>query len=247
MIYKSFNFRILFLLPLLLCGAMLFAQDGVSADIGKTLFKGNCAQCHNKNMKDDLTGPALGGVRERWEGKEELLNAWIRNSQAVIADGDEYAVALYNKWNKTLMNPFPNLTDDQIESILLYVDGMYAGTYGKPAGAPVIDDKPIEKADNTLLYAILLGILALLAVVLTKLVSNLNYLAEVKAGNAPLGRTTLTDILTSKGVIGFLVFALVIFMGYTTVNSAIDLNRQQGYTPEQPINFSHATHAGIQK
>src|SRR5690606_26922930 len=50
--------------------------------------------------------------------------------------------------------------------------------------------------------------------------------------------------LTSRGVIGFLIFALVILGGYTTVNNAIDLGRQQGYAPEQPIKFSHALHAG---
>ena len=33
-------------------------------DKGKTLFKDNCASCHNKNMKDDMTGPALGGAKE---------------------------------------------------------------------------------------------------------------------------------------------------------------------------------------
>jgi len=248
MIYKSFNFRILFLLPFLFCGVMLFAQDGATASVadGKALFKNNCASCHNKNMKDNSTGPALGGVEERWDGREETLYAWIRNSSAVIASGDEYANKIFNDWKQVQMNAFPNLTDVQIESILLYVNDQMIpkDTGGGELGVVGVTPK---KEDNTLLYAILLGILGMLAVVLTKLVSNLNYLAEVKAGNAPLGRTSLVDILTSKGVIGFLVFALVIFMGYTTVNSAIDLNRQQGYTPEQPINFSHATHAGIQK
>jgi len=89
---------------------------------GKRLFKINCAQCHNKNMVDDLTGPALKGVKERWLGKEALLYDWIRNSQAVIATGDPYAKELYTKWNKTLMNPFPNLTDEEIEAILEYIE-----------------------------------------------------------------------------------------------------------------------------
>ena len=35
-------------------------------EAGKSLFKANCAQCHAKNMKSNLTGPALGGVEERW-------------------------------------------------------------------------------------------------------------------------------------------------------------------------------------
>jgi hypothetical protein len=32
-----------------------------------------------------------------------------------------------------------------------------------------------------------------------------------------------------------------------TVNNAINLGRQQGYQPDQPIKFSHATHAGLHK
>ncbi|MBI5914780.1 MAG: cytochrome c, partial [Bacteroidetes bacterium] len=44
----------------------LFAQDPAAIEAGKVLFKNNCASCHNKNMKDKLTGPALGGLQERW-------------------------------------------------------------------------------------------------------------------------------------------------------------------------------------
>ncbi|MBK8557670.1 MAG: c-type cytochrome [Lewinellaceae bacterium] len=33
---------------------------------GKSLFIANCASCHAKDMKSNLTGPALGGVEERW-------------------------------------------------------------------------------------------------------------------------------------------------------------------------------------
>jgi len=53
--------------------------------------------------------------------------------------------------------------------------------------------------------------------------------------------------LTSKGVIGFLIFGLVVLAGYTTVTNATNLGRQQGYQPDQPIKFSHVTHAGINK
>ena len=46
-------------------------------------------------MKDDLTGPALGAVEERWaDYPEEDLYNWIRNSGAMIADGHPRAVEL---------------------------------------------------------------------------------------------------------------------------------------------------------
>lgn len=89
---------------------------------GKALFKVNCASCHNKNMIDDMTGPALSGVLDRWNGREDLLKEWIRNSSKVIESGDPYAVDLYRKWNKSVMTSFPNLNDQEIEAILVYVE-----------------------------------------------------------------------------------------------------------------------------
>ena len=61
--YKQLFSRALFLLILLTgTSVALEAQDPAA---GEALFKANCASCHNRNMKDDLTGPALGGVEER--------------------------------------------------------------------------------------------------------------------------------------------------------------------------------------
>lgn len=91
---------------------------------GKHLFKRNCAACHNRNMQDDMTGPALKGTKERWKGREELLYQWIRNSQAVVASGDEYAIQLYNDWNKSVMTAFPNLKDEDIKALLDYIESV---------------------------------------------------------------------------------------------------------------------------
>jgi len=238
------------LISILIVIATLFGLSGayaqVSVDLGKDLFKANCAQCHNRNMKDNLTGPALGGTRDRWAGREELLYAWIRNSQAVIATGDPYAVALYNQWNKVLMNPFPNLTDDQITSILDYVDAAYTGALdagSAQTGAVVAVDQP--KTNYGLIYGLLAGLLALIALILARIISNLDHMNKVAAGELDAPRRTLAQLLTSRSVVAFVLFALIVLGGYTTVNNAIALGRQQNYAPEQPIKFSHATHAGL--
>ena len=89
--------------------------------IGKKLFKLNCATCHNKNMYDDLTGPALANVSKRWEGRENILVEWIRNSGKVLASGDTYAVRLFKEW-KTTMPAFPNLTDEEVAALLNYIE-----------------------------------------------------------------------------------------------------------------------------
>jgi len=233
---------------LILCVGALSAQN---LDEGKNLFKVNCASCHAKDMKNNLTGPALGGTQERWaDYPQEDLYSWIRNSQALISTGHPRANELWSQWKPTVMTNFQNLTDDQIANILGYIDGVYQGTYGVPPGGAVATTAvgvEAEESDNTMLFTVLFLILGLLALVLTRIVSNLNYLAQAKEGNAPANRQTIADTLTSSGVIGFLIFAAVVLGGYTTVNNAIGLNRMQGYKPEQPIKFSHATHAGMQK
>ncbi|MFZ2898589.1 MAG: c-type cytochrome [Saprospiraceae bacterium] len=246
---KRFTAYLLFLCFFLAAG-IASAQDAApAADLaeGETLFKNNCAACHNKNMKDNLTGPALGGTEERWAAyPREDLYKWINNSQAMINAGHPRAVELWNQWKPTVMSNF-NLSDQQIENILAYINDVYtrvpvtavapgAGAAGEP-----------QKPNNTLLFLGLFVVLGLVALVLSQILNNLNYLAKVKESGVAPPRKTLVQTLTSKGVIAFVVFALVVLGGYTTVNNAINLGRQQGYQPEQPIKFSHATHAGLHK
>ena len=240
----------LLILVLSVFALSLTAQEADIAE-GKALFKAQCNQCHAKDMKSKLTGPALGGLEERWaDYPREDLYSWIRNSQAMISAGHPRATELWNEWKPTIMNPFPELTDQQMENIIAYVnctyDGSCTGTPGLPTPGEVC--VPVEaEDDNRLMFGILLFILTLLAIVLARIISNLNYMAQAKEGTAPARRKTLVDILTSKGVIGFVLFALIVVGGFTTVNNAINLGRQQGYQPDQPIKFSHAVHACEQK
>jgi mono/diheme cytochrome c family protein len=221
-------------------------QAEVSPDAGKTLFKNYCAQCHAKNMKSALTGPALGGAEANWEQAD--LYAWIRNSTAMIEAGHPRAVELWNQYKPTVMTAFPDLTDDEIASILAYIDGVYTSTYGaaKVIAAEDTGSTKEDKASNTWVYWGLAGFLALLTILLARIINNLDVMAAAKEGKV-LHQKSVWEILTSKGLVTLLVFALVILGGYTTINKAIDLGRQQDYAPDQPIKFSHATHAGLHK
>src|SRR5258708_39703536 len=106
------------LLPsLVLLGNTSFAQDG------KALFQSNCASCHSPIKV--ITGPALKGVTERVPDKN-LLHAWIKNNQKVLASGNPYFNTLYNQYNKTAMNIFTTLTDGEIDAILKYVESYQA-------------------------------------------------------------------------------------------------------------------------
>lgn len=251
--YKSLIMRSLSIFFLFFFALNLtFAQGERTPELdqGMQLFKNNCGSCHAKNMKAKMTGPALAGVEERWEGDNERLYAWIRNSQAFLATGDEYANNLYQEYGGSVMTAFPNLTDAEIANILGYINAVATTGYPpKAVGDVAVTGAPGQSSggSNTLMYGILALILAILSMVLARIVANLNHMQKVKAGLPAPARQTMWQIVTGSSVVGMLIFAFVIWGGYQTVNNAIDLGRTQGYAPTQPIKFSHETHAGLHK
>ncbi len=248
MAFKRLTYKLL-VLALSFLTFSTFGQE-VNIDAGKTLFKNNCAACHNKDMKSKLTGPPLGGTQDNWDSEEDLYQ-WIRNSQGMIADGNPRATELWNEWKPGVMTSFPNLTDEDIANILGYIDFQVAGGGGggsKDDLAASECEVPTEAEDsNRLLYGFLFVVLALLAVILARIISNLNHMEEIKETGITPQRKTLAEILTGKSVVSFAIFLVIVAGGYITVNNSINLGRQQGYQPEQPINFSHIIHACEQK
>lgn len=92
---------------------------------GKKLFKINCGSCHNRNMKSDMTGPALNGVRERWSNFPitDLYN-WVKNSSKLVEEGHPRATAIYKEWNRSPMTSFSGMTDEEVETILVYIESV---------------------------------------------------------------------------------------------------------------------------
>ena len=222
----------------LICSLLLSTQNSYAAPAaaldGKAIFANNCAVCHNP-LKD-ATGPALQGVDKRVPSKDWIYN-WVHNSGAVIASGDPYATALYGKW-KANMTAFPNLSKEEIDAVITYVNGVVPVDPNKnPTGGT---GAPAE--DNTWLYAGITVILLLLMLILWRANSGLRRMAEAKDGD---GVTKEMPIYRSKLAIAITVIVVTILAGYWMVNGAINMGRQQNYQPEQPIYYSHAVHAGI--
>ncbi len=94
--------------------------DGKTID-GKALFKVNCTSCHSASTKR-TTGPGLQGVLSRIPGGDWKYN-WVRNSTKLIESGDAYANKIFNDYNKSIMTPFPALSNAEIDEILRYADG----------------------------------------------------------------------------------------------------------------------------
>lgn len=219
---------------------VLLAQP--SKEAGKELFSANCASCHAKTMVTDATGPALAGVEERWADFPRTdLYKWIRGSQAMIQAGHPRAVELWGKYKPTVMNNFPQLTDEQIESLILYINDPGGP---KKADGPAVAEKKEESGSWT--YVGLALILGLLAFALMRIVNNLQNITRVQGGQSPIVKTT-GEIMSTKGFVAFAVFALTLIFGYKTVDNATKMGRSQDYEPDQPIAFSHKIHAGVNK
>src|SRR5210317_1236119 len=93
---------------------------------GEKIFKSTCAACHKLDKK--LIGPALANIGELRD--QDWLIAWIKDSPAMIASGDELAIQVFEENNKLPMIANPQLSDQDIIDILAYVDGK------EPIGGP---------------------------------------------------------------------------------------------------------------
>jgi cytochrome c551/c552 len=212
----------------------------VQAQDGKALFNQKCASCHA--IDKNLVGPALKGVEDRWDDKAMLYD-WVRNSAAVIKKGYPRAVAVYNEYNKVQMTAFPELKNEDIDAILAYVNtggAKAAAAADAPAGGTPADDA--AESDSNLLYGILTLILAVIALILLQVNSNLRKMSDEAEGEyvaEPI------PFYRNKAYIAIFAILLFMFGGYMTFQGAQNLGRSKNYQPEQPIFYSHTVHAGI--
>lgn len=243
-------------------GSQPRTQDPEQVEQGKTLFNNNCSACHAVT-NEVVVGPGLQGINER-RPLDWLIN-WIHNPQKMIESGDQYSVDLYNKFNKQIMPAFADLTDQEVQSILAYVDVASRGenaatvTGGDadlmlvPSGtgaAGTVQDGGLGSTSFTIILVALLVILLLVLLVLIMIVSLLSKFLSDKKDLAPEDREVLQQKVNWKGIVqssafkggAALIFALVV--GKVANDQVMSIGIQQGYAPKQPIAYSHKLHAG---
>ena len=218
------------------CALILFSNTATAAPDGKALFQANCASCHNP-LKD-ATGPALKGISATFPNKQWGYD-WVHNSSALIAKGDKTAVDIYNKFNKTQMTSFPNLSNEDIDAILKYADDYKAPEAPKPG-----DGKQTETASEGggYLYTIITLSLLVLVIILWRANQALGRAANDKEG---IINEKEVPLYRNKVVIAIVAILVFIMAGYWLVNGAINQGRQQNYRPLQPVFYSHKVHAGV--
>ncbi len=216
------------------------AQDVVE---GKTLFNAKCKSCHA--LDHDLTGPAL--TPKVNELDESFLIPWIKNNVALIASGNKQAIEA-SKFSASEMKTFPELSDDQIKSIIAYAK---VGEPKKEAAAgAVVKDEGV----SGLSIAGIIGIIILAIVVLVVLGRSVKVLERLILEKQGIDTTEEETVPLSVGVrrlfknkkfVFFFILCLVITLGSFGWMGMWDTGVHTGYQPVQPIKFSHELHAGI--
>jgi len=240
-------------LSLLLSNSLLsqdIPTDQATIDAGASLFRQNCTVCHQ--VKAKVIGPALEGVYDRRD--ISWILAYVKNSQKVIASGDEYAVNLFNEYNNVEMTSFDFLDDDQILSIIAYIKAeaekedvaVIEGGEGLAKG----EQSDVASDYLTVVLIGLIVVLALIMVVLVIIVSVLKKFLQQKEG---LDEADIDIVKQSinfgvffkhKATIGVMVFLFTAILLKNTIDGLYAIGVQQGYAPTQPIAFSHKLHAG---
>ncbi len=213
--------------------AVLSFGNKLVAQNGEVIFRELCARCHAIDVQ--LTGPALQGIQTRVPDKK-LLADWIHNSPAVLATGNKYFNDLFKQYNNTPMPPFPGITDAEMDALITYISTPPADDGGGTGGQQVVDEK-----DNSILYGVLTLILAVVALIMLQVNSNLKKLSDDKDG-VPSGEPI--PFYRNKTYIALVTVVLFIVGGYYLATGAIGLGRHQNFQPEQPIYYSHKVHAG---
>ncbi|WP_265132148.1 c-type cytochrome [Chryseobacterium oranimense] len=240
---------------LLSTSASIYGQDGDPKN-GEKLFKANCTACHA--LDKQVIGPPLKGVVERVKTEggvdKDWLHKWIKDNKALRASGDKYANEIFEKFNKTEMLQFPNLTDKDIDDILAF-------TTNPPAPEPAkTDDKATATAgaasaapaNNTTTSVVIISLIAI-AGLLVWILIKLRQLVKLGQSEdlAGLNETrvkSFSEIYEKYHYVGKAILGiLAILAAYGVWNWIMWIGVYKGYKPEQPIYFSHKIHAGEQK
>jgi len=185
--------------------------------VGKKLFQTNCAACHKLDKK--LIGPALGNIADKRDA--EWLISWIKDNNALRASGDQDAIDVFNEYNGMPMTAFPQLSDEDIDAIIVYTT---AGDVKKIASADAAETDNLAKPQGSTEWMSYIVVFVILIVV------------------------AWIYFQSKNGFLKIVATIFVMLLGtYMLFDWLMDIGIDQDYQPIQPIAFSHKIHSGDNK
>lgn len=236
----TINFRVYF--RFIVLSVFYFASIFLYADNvenGEKIYKQNCTACHLMT-KARLVGPGLEGVTEKYE--KEWLIKWIRNSQALIASGDERAIAIFEEYDKSVMTSF-DFSDEEFSDLLAYLANPPVEEVVVSSGVQTVENQGMSNS------TILMIIALVLVTVVFLLVSVKNSLKTALGKETETVSQTLMNkykLFVSNNINVLFISAVGVIVGLKFVYDLLmGVGVTTNYQPAQPIAFSHEIHAGI--
>lgn len=237
----------LFFFSVALLPTMVNAQD---AALGEKLFKLNCKSCHN--IDSDMTGPALGGVTERHS--MDWIKSWVRGPKKMVESGDAEAVELYNKWKGSGYMTAFNLKDEEIESVMAYINAWEppveevavaaTGTEGTSGSGVAEETLTLVLGVVLVVLVIIILVLILISTLVMKSLTAKDDLSDIDKEFIEQKHSVLKVVTHPAFIALVVIITLAVGLVFGVKKGLYSVGVQQGYAPTQPIPFSHKIHAG---
>jgi len=252
LIFKQFSRSVLLIVGFAFWGfSAAYAQTDAAK--GEAIFKSKCTACHK--IDQIMTGPALGPQITE-ETDDKYLTKWIQNNQALIAAGNQKALAIVKKFDGKAMTTFTELSDADVGNIITYVRTEWKTMQEKPKVDPNAPGAEAKGPSELVVWG-LVGIVIIafiLILVLNRaagslervLASNPNIVVEEEPAAADKN-VLLKKVLKNKKLVFFILLCGTIAMGSWGWVTLWNTNVHTGYQPVQPIKYSHELHAGTMK
>ncbi len=262
---KTVYFKRLILLSLILLSSILSAQGGDEKN-GYELYDEKCTACHK--IGSDFIGPDLTGVTNKYDA--EWLQKWILNGKALAESGDERAIEAMKYDPNSDMTVFEGeISEQEVKDIITWLenpveidtdgDGIPDPKDKCPAepgvkennGCPaeLVEDTTNTEGDTSIKILLVgFGIIAILLLwTLYKVFALVNVMmAQIKGvSEEEAKKTGLIELLQQyRPAINFLILLFGLFAMKALFVWMLNIDVNKGYTPKQPIYFSHKVHAG---
>jgi mono/diheme cytochrome c family protein len=220
---------------------------------GGGLFKAKCATCHQPHKNG--TGPKLFEARKRWEaaGEGDLIVEWVKNNAKLRASGTSArAKEVFEQYKGSVMTAFTDLKDEEVISILDWVDEQPDPAAAAAVGTGNVTDGSAETTEeeeggNMWMWIILSTIF--FTIILS--VGGVRRQLKISAGESSTqdDQSYLSEFKTwawkYRLPVGLGVLVLVLSIIVTLFQGLYRINVVENYQPSQPIAFPHDRHAGV--